>query len=70
MWVFRSPATLQVAAGVTCFVAFVIVPSSIDVAERIKKGIKREGPGTTRLQQLVFDKRLALRKLADDGDTA
>ena len=53
----------QIAAGATCFVFLVIVPSSINLATSLRRNTKMAA-GTTRVQQAVYQKRLALRQLA------
>ena len=54
---------LQLTAGVACFFMFVVVPMAVQLRTSVRS---RENDGSTKVQQLVYEKRMALRKMAEE----
>jgi hypothetical protein len=54
---------LQLTAGVACFFLFVVVPLTVELRSSVRS---REKDGSTRVQELVYEKRMALRKMAEE----
>jgi len=61
----RLQGMWQVAVGASLAIMFVAIPMTLDAFERLAHSKKLKGEGSSVLQEQVFQKRLALRKLVD-----
>lgn len=59
----------QVAVGISMGIVFVVIPMSIDSIERLAKSKQKSGVPRNTIQEMVYEKRIALRKLTSEGDS-